>query len=334
MSALLMAMAMFLAVGTAVAQVDEPVAEPDADAPAVDVVEEAEAADATAAADEATTEAVADATPVLLRFRYTKGETLTYDTTLEGVGSVHVMGRAQAIALNGELRTKMQVQDITDEGDYVMLTTVDIADLQVTVDGQAMPPPGQTMQVRTVMDARGKIKQLEVIEQPATDTPQSPWNGPMARMLTGGLDLTEIAMNQDMAAFPAEAARPGEEWSGVTRTVQVAGEAQPLEITTRYDGDVEVDGVMCARLDSSATIQSAAFGEMAQMLGMQGTTSAASRTWFDAEAGRVRASMEQTEVDMRVNLPQEMTGAEQAVGIYLEMFITANSKLLPSVAEE
>jgi hypothetical protein len=63
---------------------------------------------------------------------------------------------------------------------------------------------------------------------------------------------------------------------------------------------------------------------------MEGSTTTNTRTWFDLDAGRMFATMEKTQVSMQVNLPAEMTGAQGPAGVFLEMFVDTESKLLPA----
>ncbi|MEA3400443.1 MAG: hypothetical protein U9R79_04285 [Armatimonadota bacterium] len=267
--------------------------------------------------------------PLLLRLKYTKGEKLTYRTNVEGVGSVHVMGQSQAIDMSGELQTVVSVEDVDEEGKFTLLTSVDVSDLTVTMSGQAVPRPNQNMRIRTVMTPRGEIADFEMLQEPTAAGQQSPWNARMARIMTGGLDLKRLLMDQKVATFPEEPVTVGAEWSGTARPIEVEGTERPLTITTRYDGDIELEGRECVRLDSTTTVQSEALGELAQMLGMKGSTTTNTRTWFDPEAGRRVASMERTQVEMRAALPAELTGAAEPTEIFLEMFVEATTRLMP-----
>lgn len=296
------------------------------------------AQDAPPAADQveppAAEEAPADVEPLLLRFNYAEGETLTYETTVDGVGSVHVMGQAQAIDMAGKMLVRMKVEEIDEDGNYTILTDVDVAELLVTMAGSPIPPPNQQLQMRTKMSPRGEIldlKMLQAVNQPNSETP---WNSQITKMLTGGFDLNRLLLGQRLAAFPEEAVKPGDEWMGNAPNVELQGQTAPLTITTKYDGNIEISGRECARLDSSMAMQPAALGELATMLGMQGSTTNQTRTWFDFEAGRMLATMEKTQVSMQVNLPAEMTGAAAPAAVFLEMFVDTESKLLPADEEE
>jgi hypothetical protein len=272
--------------------------------------------------------------PILLRFDYEKGESLTYETTVDGVGSVHVMGQAQALDMTGSMQVTMLVEEITEEGNYVISTDVDIAELAVTMNGSPVPPPRQDLGMRTTMSPRGEILDIQMeqtVNQPNSETP---WNSQISKMLTGGFDLNRMILGQKIAAFPEKMVRPGDEWQGNVREVELQGETAPVEILTSYDGNIELEGRNCARLDSAMTMQASALGELATMLGMEGFTTTQTRSWFDIDAGEMYATMEKTQVSMRVNVPPEMTGAQQAAGVFLEMFVDTKSKLLPSGEED
>lgn len=279
-------------------------------------------------------EGVEEADSVLLRLKYQEGETLTYETTVDGVGSVHVMGQTQAIDMTGTMQMVMKVEEIDDEGNFTIVTGVDVAELTVTMNGSPVQPPNQDITMRTKMTPRGEILDIQMEQSVDQSGTQSPWNSQMAKMLTGGFDLNRMLLGQKMAAFPEEAVNPGDEWTGDAPEVELRGETAPLEITTKYDGTIELEGRTCARLDSAMCMQPSALGELATMLSMEGSTTTQTRTWFDIEAGRALATMEKTQVSMQVSLPAEITGAPQAASVFLEMFVDTESKLLPTGEEE
>ncbi len=284
---------------------------------------------ADAVADEAANQA-----ELLLRFTYEKGETITYETTVDGVGSVHVMGQAQAIDMTGKMLVTMLVEEIDEDGNYVISTDVDIAELSVQMNGSPVPPPNQAVAMRTTMSPRGELLKAEMIEAVNHKNAETPWNAQLTKMLTGGFDLNRMILGQRIAAFPEEAVKPGDEWKGNVEEVELQGQTAPLEITTKYDGNIELEGRTCARLDSEACLQSSALGELATTLSMEGATTVQTRSWFDIEAGRMFATMEKTQVSMQVQLPAAMTGAAGPAGVFLEMFVDTESKLLPSGEEE
>ena len=275
-------------------------------------------------------EAAPDVEPTLLRFNYEKGETLTYETTVDGVGSVHVMGEAQAIDMSGKMLVTMLVEDVTEEGNYVIATDVDIAELSVKMNGSPVPPPNQALAMRTTMSPRGELLNVEMTETANQPNAESPWNSQMTKMLTGGFDLNRMILGQKIAAFPEAAVKPGDEWKGNVEEVELQGQTAPVSITTKYDGNIDLEGRTCARLDSEACMQSDALGELAAMLSMEGQTTIQTRSWFDIEAGRMFATMEKTQVNMQVQLPAAMTGAAGPAGVFLEMFVYTQTKLLPA----
>lgn len=101
---------------------------------------------------------------ILLRFNYEEGETLTYETKVDGVGSVHVMGQAQAVAMSGVMYVMMKVEEIDEDGNFIMVTEVDIAELAVSVAGSPVPPPQQDISMRTTMSPRGEILNIELVQ--------------------------------------------------------------------------------------------------------------------------------------------------------------------------
>lgn len=278
-------------------------------------------------------ETTVQADPVLLRFCYEEGEVLTYETTVDGVGSVHVMGQAQPIEMSGAMQVVTKVESVDEEGNFTIVTDVDITELSVTMAGSPVPPPNQDIQMRTKMSPRGEILDMQLtqaVNQPGAETP---WNAEITKLLTGGFDLNRMMLGQKVASFPEEAVKPGDQWRGAAPEVEVQGQTAPLEIATKYDANIQLDGRTCARLDSTTSLQPAALGELATMLGMQGSTTTQTRTWFDIEAGRMLASMEKTQVSMQVTIPAAMTGGAGGAGVFLEMFVDTESKLLPSGEE-
>jgi len=292
------------------------------------------AQDAPPAADAVVEEQAVVADPVMLRYAYEQDETLTYETSIDGVGSVHVMGQAQAIEMVGKMLVNLLVEEIDEEGNFTTVTEVDIRELSVTMDGSPVPPPSQDIQMRTKMSPRGEILDLQLTQAVNQEGAQSPWNSEMAKMLTGGFDLNRMILGQKVAAFPEEAVKPGDEWAGNAQEVEVQGQTAPLVITTKYVSNIELEDRECAVLDSEACMQPAALGQLATMLSMEGSTTTQSRSWFDIESGRQVASMEKTQVSMQVSLPGEMTGAGGAAMVFVEMFVDTQTKLLPVEEEE
>ncbi len=267
--------------------------------------------------------------PQVLRLKYQEGEQLTYETKVNGVGSVHVLGQAQALDMLGNMRMLVTVEDVDDQGNYTLLMDMDVADLVVRMAGSPIAPPQQRIKARTTVSPRGETLDIQVLQEPRATSAQSPWNSEMAGMLTGGLDLKSLLIGQKVAAFPEEAVQPGSKWSGTAPDVQIRGQQAPIEIATLYEGNCQVGDRACARLDSTCTIQAAELGQIAAMLGMSGTTTTETRSWFDLEAGRIIASTDRTQVNMQANLPAELTGAAEAAAIFLEMFVETQTTLLP-----
>lgn len=267
---------------------------------------------------------------VLLRLKYNEGEVLTYETKMEGVGSIHIAGNPQAIEMKGQMLVTLTVENVDDEGVYTIVTAVDVKQMTVTVAGSPAPPPNQSMTVRTEMTDRGEILDVEVLDDGLPEAQQEELQAQMERLLTGGLDLRRILMGQRIAAFPENPVSPGDEWTGSALEVDLQGQEAPLEIRSRYDSDVEMAGRMTARVDSHFAIDAGAFGEMAAMLEMTGVTTADTRSWFDVEEGRLIASMERTQLTMRINMPAELIGAPAPIGVMLEMFVDSQSMLLPA----
>ena len=292
------------------------------DAPAADQV-----------APQATEEAPA-ADPVLLRFAYVPGDKLTYETTVDGVGSGSVMGQTQAIEMTGKMLVDTLVESCDEDGNFIISTTMDVTDLSISMAGMPLAAPIQDLQMRTKTNARGQILEIEMTQAVDQQGERSPWNSEMVKMLTGGFDLNQMLLGQKLASFPEQAVKPGDEWTAATQAVEVQGQTAPLQIKIRYANNLELNERECAVLDSTMSMDPAALGQLAAMLSMQGTTDVQSRSWFDLEAGRTVASMEKTQVSMQANLPGAMVGEGGNVPVYLEMFIDTQSKLLPPAEEE
>jgi|LSQX01.1.fsa_nt_gb hypothetical protein len=272
--------------------------------------------------------------PVLLRFAYVPGDKLTYETTVDGVGSVSVMGQTQAIEMTGKMLVNMLVESRDEEGNFITSTTMDVTDLAVSMAGMPLAAPIQDLQMRTKTNARGQVLEIEMTQAVDQQGEQSPWNSEMVKMLTGGFDLNQMLLGQKLASFPEQAVKPGDEWTAATQAVEVQGQTAPLQIKTRYANNLELNERECAVLDSTMSMDPAALGQLAAMLSMQGSTDVQSRSWFDLAAGRTVASMEKTQVNMRVNLPGALVGEGGNTSVYLEMFVDTQSKLLPPAEEE
>ncbi|MGD9497921.1 MAG: hypothetical protein AB7Y46_16580 [Armatimonadota bacterium] len=260
----------------------------------------------------------------LLRLSFAPGEELIYRMELNGLGSVHVAGTAQAVALNGAMDMILRVVEVSEEGNFTIRTRLDATDLQVTVDGQPIPAFGSLPQMRAVVTPRGETLEFEMLGAPATGGMEAQ----LAQMLAGE-NFKSLLQVQRMAAFPEAPVAPGAKWSGkLPVQAQVEGQT-PTEITTTYVCDQEFEGVMCARLKSDAVIGMDALGPIAGMLEMSGTTTQQTTTWFDFAAGRVRATQEQSQISLQLTVPAAMTQGQGQIGMFMEMFIEIHAWLLP-----
>jgi len=273
-------------------------------------------------------EQAADVEPVLLRLAYNDGETLTYAMELNGLGSVHVAGAAQAVAVTGTMEMSLQVEEITEDGNYVVLTTMDATGLNVTVEGERVPMTQQLPQMRTTISPRGETLALQLIGAGQQTGGMEAQIG----TLLAGENFKHLMALQKVAVFPEEPVAPGAEWGGELpeeEQAEIEAADEPAtEITTIYTTNQEFDGVMCARLESDAVIGAGALGEMAAMLQMSGETTTQSTTWFDCAAGRVRASRENAQVNLELTLPAAMTGGQGEFSIFMEMVIDTDTWLL------
>lgn len=262
----------------------------------------------------------------LLRLSFTEGEELTYRVEMNGVGSVQVMGGLYQIAVGGTMDMTLKVEDVTDEGNYQILTTLDATNLNVTVDGQAMPLGRQLPRMRTVITPRGETLSLELVGGQVS--------GQMEEQLTqllAGENFKRLLQVQKMAAFPEEPVVPGARWSIGAPEQEVAEGRTPTTITTTYVCDQEFERVNCARLETEAMIGTDALGEMATMLGMTGATNITGTAWFDYTAGRTRATEERAQVVTDLKVPAALTGGAGDVALFMEMFLESRSWLLSAV---
>ncbi len=268
------------------------------------------------------------AEPVLLHMDYEAGETLTYRMELNGLGSVHVAGAAQAVAVSGTMDMTLTVEEIDEAGNYVILTSIDTTDLDVTVEGQPVLVTPLLPKMRTTISPRGETVAFELIG----GRQQTGMEGQIGQLLAGE-NFKHLMALQKLAAFPEEPVAPGAQWGGAPpEEEQAAGEGadEPTtEITTVYITNQEFDGVMCARLESDAVIPAGALGGVATMLDMSGVTTTHSTTWFDYAAGHVRASRENAEVNIELTMPATMTQGQGEVSIFMEMVIDTDTWLLP-----
>ena len=133
-----------------------------------------------------------------------RGRKLTYRVEMDGVGSVQVMGGLYQIAVEGTMDMTLKVEDVTDEGNYQILTALDAMNLNVTVDGQAMPLGQKLPRMRTVITPRGETLSLELIGGQVS--------GQMEEQLTQLLAerLQAPVAGQKMAAFPEGRWLPGQ----------------------------------------------------------------------------------------------------------------------------
>jgi len=260
----------------------------------------------------------------LLRLSFTAGEELTYRVEMNGVGSVQVMGMAQQVAVNGTLDMALKVEEITEEGNYQILTSLDAANLGVTVDGQPVPLGQRLPGMRTVITPRGETLSLEMLNGPATGGQMEAQLG----QLLAGENFKNLLKVQRMAAFPEEAVAAGADWSGSQAEDELAEGETPTVITTKYVCDQEFEGMSCARLQTESVIGMDALGEMAALLAMTGATNSTSTTWFDYTAGRTRATQERAQVTLDLKLPAAMTMGAGEMALFMEMFMESRSWLL------
>lgn len=262
----------------------------------------------------------------LLRLNFVEGEELIYRVEINGVGSVQVMGGAQPITVDGTMDMHLKVEEVTEEGNFQILTSLDAAHLGVTANGQAVPLGRELPKLRTVITPRGETLSLEMLGGRASGQMEE-----QISQLLAGENFKSLLQVQKMAAFPEEPVAPGAQWSASTPEDEVEEGQTPTVITTAYVCDQEFEDVSCARLQTEATVGMETLGPMATMLGMTGATNTTSTTWFDYAAGRIRATDERAQVVMEMAVPAAITGGAGEVGLFMEMFMESKSWLLPAV---
>ncbi len=244
---------------------------------------------------------------------------------MNGVGSVQVMGGAQQITVDGTMDMHLKVEEITEEGNYQILTRLDAANLQVSAGGQIVPLGERLPAMRTVITPRGETLSLEMIGGQASGEMDA-----QISQLLAGENFKNLLKVQKMAAFPEEPVAAGADWAAALPEEEVAEGETPTAITTTYVCDQPFEDVSCARLQTESVIGMEALGPMAAMLGMTGTTNTTSTTWFDYAAGRTRATDERAQVVLEMKVPAAITGGAGELGLFMEMFMESKSWLLPA----
>jgi hypothetical protein len=279
---------------------------------------------------------------VLLRHRFTPGQTAQYTVTVSGSGNLQVSGipivqapPTVSLLVNLTAGLTQECTDVDAEGlaslglkynDLMM--TFDVpnlvtSQLQVTEDGTKLtvngverPAPealgaflGKALTIK--MDDRGRIREVEGIQQVADA---------LKSMGLEGLDLVQL-LQQQRGVLPEGPVKVGDTWDEhITIPLTSAGGRTDLDIALRYSfaGLVAEAGQQCARIDFTGTIALGQLGPLSlpQQLPTAGLATNLRLTVLDL-AQEIRGTylfdiangrMQRADVNQTVSLAGEITG--------------------------
>lgn len=273
--------------------------------------------------------------PVLLRYRFTPGETLRYRHE-------KTERRAQNVGPSMESRQETVVSQKTLSVDEKGVVTLEMSYESIALEGKL--GPGQSFRFdsretagrevdaqervlraivgrpfRATIDAAGNVLSVEgfdevierVVASDGAAGKTNPYGAEIVKQMkqSMGNDAVKQALTQAFRTFPAEAVAPGGEWTTVTENhVPLVGTFR-VESRHRFSRREEALGLPCVVIDTEGTMGLASesgsgFAGMLMRHTLKGGGLTAS-LHFSPERGAVVKSTMRSETRMQIEFPQK-----------------------------
>ena len=268
---------------------------------------------------------------VSLRYNLRAGETLQYQTKLQGQGTIVAMGRTDPVVMSGSMLHQQQVRSVDARGNATILISVLNQNLQATWAGKPLPVSATIPPMTIVMTPTGQIVSCQLPQSAAGGDAAA--LGQLGQLLGGagglgalggtdpmGFDLGKFFASMQNLGFPPGDVRQGQTWSDQTTISTPSGQQIPIKSSSRLEGLTMYAGRRCARITTQYTIP-LTFGvpQIAQGFQIGGSQSGANRALFDVTSGRLLHSEGTVASQISMSAPDLRTGGTTQVSMSLNL---------------
>lgn len=266
---------------------------------------------------------------VVLRYQMTPGETLSYEVTTTGVGTITAAGRTDPLNTDVRFVYEMTCTEVDDEGNLTIRHRVRDIVAQAETAGRQLPVTLGVPVVTTVIAPTGTVLSSRV-EPPA----QQPGTAPVPAGEQAPFDMGQFIGELRGPGFPEQAVKPGDRWEQALRLVTQAGQPMIVKHVTRFIDHAALTGRPCVRLETEYEMPLDLNLAGPGMLRLAGKQKGNQVAYFDYEAGRVLRFDGASDTSLTMSAPPLFgaTGAQQSL-VALTLRSTTSAVLQPQADE-
>ena len=271
---------------------------------------------------------------VALRYKFSPGETLQYQTKLGGQGTITAMGRTDPVTMSGWLVHQQSVRSVDRAGRATLVVSVPRSSLQATWAGQALPANVSIPPMTLVVTPTGQIVSSQV--QQAAGGADA---GQLGQLLGGagglgalgadptGFDFGKFMASVENLGFPAGDVQPGQSWTDQTVVNSPNGQQITIKSSSRLAGFSSYAGRQCAQITTTYSLPlTLSLPFLADMVQMTGSQTGNNQTFFDLAAGHPLHS--QGTVVSRMTLRAPDLGNGQATEVSIRANLNVQTDLM------
>lgn len=273
------------------------------------------------------------AADITLRYSMAPQQTLTYQCTTQGEGTIEAMQRTDPLTMNASFVYTMTCIAKDPQFNMTIVHTVRNPTVEATWGTQAIPVSLNIPVVTTVITPGGKV--LKTTVQRPEAAPAAEAGGSLGTQLGGGLmggaafDVGQFFGELHGPGFPTKPVHPGNRWKDDVKMTSQAGEPLVLSYITRFLDYANLSGRKCARLQTSFDLPLALSlqgGPLSNLTGKQKGTQVA---YFDYAKGQMVRYDGTTDTDMTMATPQLFGATANQVAAVMKLRSTTSVVLQP-----
>ena len=279
---------------------------------------------------------------VSLRFQFQPKQTLTYEATQQGEGTLTINAGGQDIVSQMHIEAKTtdtyQVERVSDYGDAILVrTTSGKMTFKVsapTGEEKAETRDIPTTRLRLHVDPTGQVRQMQWLERPEREKEEVA-STPFGKLGIRFSDAPEVALENLL--LPEKPVKVGDTWD-ITRSVKMTVGDRPVKLEVKGRGRLagweKVGDRLCALLEMTTEIPTmsdffqqlfTALPTEASNATVDGSVKDESKFWFDADAGRILRVESAGEATMNFSLSLPTGGS---VSTMMLMHMTERKQLV------
>jgi hypothetical protein len=264
----------------------------------------------------------AGAADVALRYKMAPNQTLTYECSTNGEGTIEAMGRTDPLTMAATFTYTMTCAAKDETGNMTIVHRVLNPVVEATWGSQVLPVALNIPVVTTVISPTGKVLKTTV-ERPQPVA--SADGGGLAGQLGGGLmgdatfDVGQFFGELHGPGFPAKAVHPGNRWKDAVRMTTQAGEPMVLGYVTRFLDYAVLSGRSCARLQTDFDLPLALSLQGGPLFNLSGSQTGSQVAYFDYAAGKMIRYDGTTDTAMTMATPQLFGAAGNQVAAVMNL---------------